>query len=117
MPQRRRWKHAAGQFKHLIKRGFVQQLVASRPAHHAVNRDLGLGRRNLDGVTGFETLYIASYAMQQKIVQVELLDELFPAIVSNEAQRTARSWPAGDIESIQRSRERVDIVSARIRDV
>jgi hypothetical protein len=43
---------------------------------------------NLDCVSGFEPLHIATNAVEQEVVKVDLLNELFTSIVKDNPQRT-----------------------------
>jgi len=107
-------KNASRQLEHLGERLLVFQFVDGRAAYHALDRDAWPDRRHLHRVPVFESQQVRFHAVQKEVVHVHGLNQLAPAIVIQNAQRSAGRRSARNEERVQRSGEGTDVIRARL---
>src|SRR5260370_25397438 len=89
------------------------QLVNCWAPHHPFHRDLRTDRRNQQGVAILQALQVSAYSAEEQIVSVYHFNQLFAAKVLQATERAFPGAAAGSKQSVHRSRERPDVVSAR----
>ena len=115
--QRRCGQQSTGEFERIGKRLFILLFVNRGAAHHAFERYLRTERRNENGVAIFKARHIAFYAVQQQVVDIDVLHDLIPAEMFDDAQRSARRRAARGEQRIQRRGERTDVIRSGLRHI
>jgi hypothetical protein len=93
------------------------ELINSRAFHGARNGDLWTRGRNKQSVSTLKPGTLAVISMQQEVVQVDVFNELLPAIVPKSAQGANRCGPSSGIQSAHRRCEGGDVIAAWTLDV
>ena len=105
------------QCQRIRQRLFALLLVDGRPPNHPLNCDFWPERWNHHGVPVFESLHVALNPVEQKVVNVNILHEHVAAIVLEDAQRSSARRPPRRKQGIQRSRQRTNVICARLYDI
>ncbi len=92
----------------------ASELIDRRTLDRAKDCDLGTSGRHEQRVPALKGRTAVTNTMKQKVVEIDLLNQLLAAIVEQRAQRTNRRRTAGGIERTQGSRKCADIVPARL---
>src|SRR5260370_42303685 len=90
------------------------QLVNCWTPHHPFHGDLRADRRNQQRVAIFQTLQVSAYSAEEQIVSVYHFNQSFAAKVLQATERAFPGAAAGSKQSVQRSRERADVISAGV---
>src|SRR5579862_9087076 len=85
--------------------------------HHAFHGDLITDRRHQHSITGLQPLHIAVNTMQDKVVQIDILDQLLSPEVPCNTHRSSCGRPARRVECVQHRRHRTDVVCTRAHDI
>ena len=102
VPQSSSRQDPAGQVEHLCQRLFSVKFINGWPAYHPIHRDLRSNRGHEESVTVVQAHQVGMHAMQQQIVGVHFLDELFAAVMFERSQRTSCCDPTRLEQGVQR---------------
>ena len=83
------WENSSREFQNFGKILFPAKLIDRGTADHTGNGDFRSKGGNENSVAGLQPLHAGTDPMQEEIVHVDVLDQLFATVVFQQAQGTA----------------------------